>query len=105
MKTDYRKVYGQSELLDTFLNQSAGEVIRELRIEKGLSLNNVADKTDMFTKQTLSKYELGKSKIRMNVFFELARIYDIDPRDLYSKINIRYISKIEKDIEKMKKKN
>ena len=105
MKTDYRKVYGQSELLDTFLNQSAGEVIRELRIEKGLSLNNVADKTDMFTKQTLSKYELGKSKIRMNVFFELARIYDIEPRDLYSKINIRYISKIEKDIERMQNKN
>lgn len=30
MKTDYRKLYGQSELLDTFLNQSAGEVIREI---------------------------------------------------------------------------
>lgn len=98
MKTDYRKIYGQSKLLDTFLNQSAGEVIRELRIEKGLSLNNVADKTTMFTKQTLSKYELGKSKLRMNVFFELARIYNIEPKDLYNKINIRYISKIEEDI-------
>lgn len=98
MKTDYRKIYGQSKLLDTFLNQSAGEVIRELRIEKGLSLSNVADKTTMFTKQTLSKYELGKSKLRMNIFFELARIYNIEPKDLYNKINIRYISKIEEDI-------
>lgn len=102
MKTDYRKLYGQSELLDTFLNQSAGEVIREIRIEKGLSLNNVADKTKMFTKQTLSKYELGKSKIRMNVFFELARLYNIEPEDLYNKINLRYISKIENDIKRMK---
>lgn len=101
METDYRKVYGQSKLLDTFLNQSAGEVIRELRIEKGLSLNKVAEKTSMFTKQTLSKYELGKSKLRMNVFFELAKIYDIEPKDLYSKINLRYISKLEKDMEKM----
>ena len=102
MKTDYRKLYGQSELLDTFLNQSAGEVIREIRIEKGLSLNNVSDKTKMFTKQTLSKYELGKSKIRMNVFFELARLYNIEPEDLYNKINLRYISKIENDIKRMK---
>ena len=102
MKTDYRKLYGQSELLDTFLNQSAGEVIREIRKEKGLSLNNVADKTKMFTKQTLSKYELGKSKIRMNVFFELARLYNIEPEDLYNKINLRYISKIENDIKRMK---
>lgn len=102
MKTDYRKLYGQSELLDTFLNQSAGEVIREIRKEKGLSLNNVADKTKMFTKQTLSKYELGKSKIRMNVFFELARLYNIEPEDLYNKINLRYISKIESDIKRMK---
>lgn len=105
MKTDYRKVYGQSELLDTFLNQSAGEVIRELRIEKGLSLNQVVDKTEMFTKQTLSKYELGKSKIRMNVFFELARIYQIEPKDLYNKINVRYISKLESNIEQMKRSN
>ena len=102
MKTDYRKLYGQSELLDTFLNQSAGEVIREIRKEKGLSLNNVAYKTKMFTKQTLSKYELGKSKIRMNVFFELARLYNIEPEDLYNKINLRYISKIENDIKRMK---
>ena len=102
MKTDYRKLYGQSELLDTFLNQSAGEVIREIRKEKGLSLNNVADKTKMFTTQTLSKYELGKSKIRMNVFFELARLYNIEPEDLYNKINLRYISKIENDIKRMK---
>lgn len=101
MKTDYRKVYGQSKLLDTFLNQSAGEVIRELRIERGLSLNNVADKTTLFTKPTLSKYENGKSKLRMNVFFELARIYNIEPKDLYSKINLRYISKLEKDMERM----
>ena len=102
MKTDYRKLYGQSELLDTFLNQSAGEVIREIRKEKGFSLNNVADKTTLFTKQTLSKYELGKSKIRMNVFFELARLYNIEPEDLYNKINLRYISKIENDIKRMK---
>lgn len=94
MKVDYRKLYGDSELLDTFLNISAGEVIKEIRKEKNLSLADVESKTDMFSRQTLNKYELGKSKIRMNTFFELARIYNIEPKDLYDKINMRYISKL-----------
>lgn len=94
MKVDYRKIYGESELLDTFLNKAAGEVIREVRKNCKLSLNDVENKTKMFTKQTLSKYELGKSKIRMNTFFELAKIYNIEPKELYEKINLRYISKL-----------
>ena len=94
MKTDYRKIYGESELLDSFLNKAAGEVIREIRKGCNLSLNDVEKKTTMFTKQTLSKYELGKSNIRMNTFFELAKLYNIEPKDLYEKINMRYISKL-----------
>lgn len=99
MKIDYRKVYGESELLDTFLNKSAGEVIREIRQSCRMSLTDVEKKTTMFTKQTLSKYELGKSNIRMNTFFELARIYNIEPKELYEKINMRYISKLSQYME------
>lgn len=105
MKTDYRKLYGESELLDTFLNKSAGEVIREIRKDRELSLNDVVEKTTMFTKQTLSKYELGKSNIRMNTFFELARIFNIEPKDLYEKINMRYISKLSQYMEQILKEN
>lgn len=94
MKTDNRKLYGESELLDNFLNKAAGEVLREIRKTRNMSLNDVQEKTDMFTKQTLSKYELGKSNIRMNAFFELAKIYNIDAKELYEKINMRYISKL-----------
>lgn len=94
MKVDYRKLYGESELLDTFLNKSAGEVLKEIRKERKLSLADVESKTDMFSKQTLSKYELGKSKLRMNAFFELAKIYNIEPKELYEKINMRYITKL-----------
>lgn len=103
MKVDYRKLYGESELLDTFLNKSAGEVIREIRKSCNLSLNDVESKTSMFTKQTLSKYELGKSKLRMNTFFELARIYNIEPKELYEKINMRYISKLSQYTDEMMK--
>ena len=105
MKVDYRKIYGESELLDTFLNKSAGEVIREIRQDCGLSLTDVETKTNLFSKQTLSKYELGRSKLRMNTFFELARIYNINPKDLYEKINMRYLSKISQYTDEIMKKN
>lgn len=104
MKVDYRKLYGDSELLDTFLNQSAGEVLKELRKEKNLSLADVESKTEMFSRQTLNKYELGKSKLRMNTFFELARIYNIEPKDLWEKINIKYIGKLSQYSEEINKK-
>lgn len=103
MKVDYRKLYGESELLDTFLNKSAGEVIREIRKNCKLSLADVENKSKMFTKQTLSKYELGKSKLRMNAFFELAKIYNIEPKELYEKINMRYISKLSQYTDEMMK--
>ena len=104
MKTDYRKLYGDSELLDIFLNKSAGEVIREIRQDKKMTLEEVSKKTDMFTKQTLNKYELGKSKLRMNTLFELAKIYNLEPKELYEKINMRYISKLSHYTEEIMKK-
>lgn len=104
MKVDYRKLYGESELLDTFLNKSAGEVIKEIRKERKLSLADVENKTDMFSRQTLNKYELGKSKLRMNTFFELAKIYNIEPKELYEKINMRYISKLSQYTNEISKK-
>ena len=86
--------YGESEPLDMYLNIAIGEVIRETRNSCRLSLSDVKNRTDMFSRQTLSKYELAKSKVRINTFLELARIYNIEPKELYEKINMRYITKL-----------
>lgn len=84
-------------LIDNVLNQAVAEVLKELREEKGLSLQELSNRMgNVVTRQTLSRYELGYSKIRMSVFNKIAKAYNIEPSDLFNRINMRYISKITK---------
>lgn len=92
---NFQKEYGESELLDTYLNQSIAEVLKELREEHNYSYSELANKiTKKVSRQTLNNYELGKSKLRMDMFMEFAKVYHLQPKELYEKINMRYISKL-----------
>lgn len=82
-------------LIDNVFNQAIAEVIKELRQERGLSLQELADKmNNVVTRQTLNRYELGLSKLRMNNFIQLAKAFNMQPKDLFEKFNIRYIKKM-----------
>ena len=99
---NFQKEYGDSELLDSYLNQSVAEVLRELRESKNWSYNDLSKKmNNIVSRQTLNHYEMGKSKLRMNMFFELAKVYGLEPKDLYEKINMRYISKLSQYTDKL----
>ena len=92
---NFQKEYGESELLDSYLNQAVAEVLKELRESNRLSYTDLANRlSNKVSRQTLNNYELGKTKLRMNMFFELAKAYHLEPRELYEKINMRYISKL-----------
>lgn len=92
---NFQKEYGESILIDTYLNQSVAEVLRELREEHQWSYTDLAKRMkNKITRQTLNNYELGKTKLRMNMFFELAKVYNLQPKELYEKINMRYITKL-----------
>ena len=102
---NFQKEYGESDLLDTYLNQAIAEVLRELRESHNLSYSELANKmTNKVSRQTLNNYELGKSKLRMNMFMEFAKVYHLEPRELYEKINMRYISKLSHYTEEITKK-
>lgn len=92
-------------LIDNVFNQAIAEVLKELRKERNMSLQELSNKMGgIVTRQTLNRYELGLSKIRMNVFLKLAHAFNMQPKDLYEKINIRYISKLSNYIDDMSKK-
>ncbi len=92
---NFQKEYGDSELLDTYLNQAVAEVLKELRESYNWSYTDLANKMkNKVSRQTLNNYELGKSKLRMNMFMEFAKVYHLEPKELYDKINMRYISKL-----------
>lgn len=102
---NFQKEYGESELLDTYLNQSIAEVLKELREEHNYSYSELANKiTKKVSRQTLNNYELGKSKLRMDMFMEFAKVYHLQPKELYEKINMRYISKLSQYTEEISKK-
>jgi transcriptional regulator with XRE-family HTH domain len=59
-----------------------GERLRELREARGMSLAAVGAEVGV-TKAAVSKWERNKSpEISLEVFFKLADLYEIDPRDL-----------------------
>lgn len=92
---NFQKEYGESELLDTYLNQSVAEVLKELRESRNWSYTDLAKRLgNKVSRQTLNNYELAKSKLRMNMFMEFANVYHLEPKELYNKINMRYISKL-----------
>lgn len=92
-------------LIDKVFNTSVAEVLKELRLQYNYSLQELSDKMDgIVTRQTLSRYELGLSKIRMNVFFKFAKAFKMEPKELYEKINMRYINKLSQYSEEINKK-
>ena len=99
---NFQKEYGDSELLDTYLNQAVAEILKELRESYNWSYTDLANKlSNKVSRQTLNNYERGKTKLRMNMFFELAKVYHLEPKELYEKINMRYITKLSQYAEEM----
>lgn len=99
---NFQKEYGESELLDTYLNQSIAETLKELRTNNNWSYTDLANKlNNKVSRQTLNNYELGKTKLRMNMFFEFAKVYHLEPKELYEKINMKYITKLSHYTEKI----
>ena len=101
---NFQKEYGDSKLIDSYLNQSIAEVLKELRTSRNWSYTDLANKmNNIISRQTINNYELGKTKLRLSMFFEFAKAYNMEPKELYEKINMRYISKLSQYMEQFKK--
>ena len=101
---NFQKEYGDSKLIDSYLNQAVGEVLKELRLSHNWSYTDLANRmNNIITRQTINNYELAKTKLRMNMFIEFAKVYNLEPKELYEKINMRYISKLSQYMEQLKK--
>jgi transcriptional regulator with XRE-family HTH domain len=56
-----------------------GDKLRKLRQERGLSLQEVCDRSGGFVVSTLSAYERGKRSLSLERLLELSDIYGISP--------------------------
>lgn len=77
--------------MDSLLNKIIGEELKKIRENAGLSLEELANKIkNVVSRQTLSTYESGRSKIRIDMFLLICNAVGQNPSDVYENINIRY---------------
>lgn len=77
--------------MDSLLNKIIGEEIKKARESKNWSLEELASKLKTkISRQTLSTYETGRSKIKISTFLEICEVLGIEPSELFDEINMKY---------------
>lgn len=84
--------------LDYKLNLIASQVIKEKRIEKGYSLEEVANKlNNIITRQSLYRYENNDARMKNNIFKKICLALNENPSDVWNEINDRFINSLSFD--------
>lgn len=77
--------------MDSLLNKIIGETLKKYRELKGYSLEELSNKIDnKVSRQTLSTYEFGRSKIRISMFVDICKALDVEPNDMLEEISMKY---------------
>lgn len=64
------------------LSKYIGQKIRGFREQRGLSVEQLADKLDI-TRATVTRYELGSRKANQDILFKLAEIFNVTVDDFF----------------------
>lgn len=75
--------------MDATLNKIIGETLKREREKANLTLEQLSNKLPI-SRQTLSTYETGRSKIKISMFLEICKTLGVDPTELFDDINLRY---------------
>lgn len=78
--------------MDSLLNKIIGETLKKYREKNNLSLEELSNKIgNKVSRQTLSTYETGRSKIKTSMFIDICNALGVNADDLLEEINIKYI--------------
>lgn len=78
--------------LDYQLNKIASIVIKEKRLNKNYSLEELANKLDnLVTRQSLYRYENNEARMKNNIFRQICLALDENPADVWEEINARFL--------------
>lgn len=77
--------------MDSLLNKIIGETIKKYREQKGYSLEELSNRiNNKVSRQTLSTYETGRSKIKISMFTDICNALGLNPSEVLEEISIRY---------------
>lgn len=78
--------------LDYELNKIASNIIKEKRLAKGYSLEELANKlNNIITRQSLFRYENNEARMKNRIFKKICLALDEDPNIIWNEINNRLI--------------
>ncbi|MGZ5352910.1 MAG: helix-turn-helix domain-containing protein [Actinomycetota bacterium] len=79
------------ETIATNFATAVGEVLREIRTERGLSLRQVTVRSHgRFKPSSVASYERGERQISVERLFHLAEVYDVAPERIAAAIAHRW---------------
>ena len=77
--------------MDSLLNKIIGETMKKYREKNNLSLEELSNKiNNKVSRQTLSTYETGRSKIKIEMFCDICEALGVKPNDMLEEINMKY---------------
>lgn len=78
--------------LDFKLNEIASKIIKEKRLKKGYSLEDLANRlNNVVTRQSLFRYESNDARMKNNIFQKICLALDENPQDVWNEINSRLL--------------
>ncbi len=81
--------------LDFQLNKIASEIIKEKRLKKGYSLEELANKlNNIITRQSLFRYENNEARMKNKIFKKICLALDENPNDVWNEINDKLINNL-----------
>lgn len=90
--------FENEENLDYQLNKIASIVIKEKRISRGYSLEDVANKlNNIITRQSLYRYETNEARMKNSIFKKICLALNYDPQDVWNEINNKFLSNLNFD--------
>ena len=90
--------FDNDENLDYQLNKIASIVIREKRLEKGYSLEELANRlNNIVTRQSLYRYENNEARMKNNIFYLICLALNENPSDVWEEINNKFLNFVDFD--------
>lgn len=84
--------FNNDDNIDYQLNKIAANIIKEKRIKKGYSLEELADKIgNIVTRQSLYRYENNEARMKNSIFQKICLALDEEPSEVWKEINNRLL--------------
>ena len=84
-----------TEGLDYFFNKTACQVLKEHRIKKGMTMQELGNKLEpKLTRQAIYGLENNRTNLKLESFKKICMALDLEPADVFNEISLKTINKI-----------